>query len=422
MILERTIRHFTMKKIWCNRVKHIDTENYIIMEKNTNLDLSHILNHLGEERENYFHAVSPPIVQTSNFAFPTIDDFRKRFVDELGNHVYSRGNNPTVAILRKKLAALEKAEDALVFGSGSGAVANAVLANVQAGDHIVCVQSPYSWTYKLLVNFLARFEVEHTFVDGTNLEEIEKAIQANTKVLYLESPNSLTFELQDLRACAALAKQHNLVTMIDNSHCSPYYQNPIEYGIDIVIHSGTKYLNGHSDVVVGVVCSNKAMIQKIFSSEYMTLGGILSPNDAFLVMRGLRTLALRMERSNASCHQLATWLEQHPKVEKIYYPFSPNSPQYELAQQQMRGNGGLFSVDFKTDSIEKMEAFFERLQRFLFAVSWGGHESLILPICAFYNIDGFEPPAHPWTRVRFYVGLEDADLLQADLEQAMEVL
>lgn len=386
------------------------------------MDLSYILNQLGEDREHYFNAVAPPIIQTSNFAFHSVDHMRQCFADEMTNHLYSRGNNPTVAILRKKLAALEKAEDALVFSSGAAAVANAVIANVQSGDHIVCIKSPYNWTFQLLDKFLARFGVTHTFVDGTNLQEIESAIRPETKVLYLECPSSLTFELQDLAACAEIAKRHRLVSMIDNSHCSPYFQNPIALGIDISIHSGTKYLNGHSDVVVGVVCGTKAMIRKIFELEYMTLGGILPANEAFLVIRGLRTLALRMQRSEDSCRKIAMFLNQHPKVEKVHYPFLETFPQYELAQRQMRGNGGLFSVELKTDSMEKVEQFANALQRFLFAVSWGGHESLVLPICGLFNIPEKDDPNLPWNLVRFYIGLEDPNVLINDLEQAMELL
>lgn len=386
------------------------------------MDISHILNHLGENREQYYNAVCPPVIQSSNFVFNSLDEFRTSISDELNHHIYTRGNNPTVQILRQKMAALEKAEDALIFGSGSGAIAAAIIACVKAGDHIVCVQSPYSWTYKLITTFLARFGVTHTYVDGTDLIAIEAAIQDNTTLLYLESPNSLSFELQDLKACAALAKKYNLRTAIDNSYCSPIFQNPIELGIDIVVHSGTKYLNGHSDVVVGVLCSSKQIVQQIFESEYMTLGGIISPHDAALVIRGLRTLDLRMKRSNESCAKIVAFLEQHPKVEKLNFPFSKQFPQHELAQAQMRGTGGLFSVQFKTDHPEKMEAFFNHLERFLLAVSWGGHESLVLPIVALYNIEGRDNPDLPWNLVRFYIGLEEAEVLIEDLAQAMEVL
>jgi len=384
--------------------------------------LSGILTHLGEDRERYFHAIAPPVIQTSNFAFPDLTAFRDAFSDELEHHVYSRGNNPTVEILRKKLAALEGTEDALVFSSGAGAVAAAVIGNIAAGEHVVCQKSPYSWTTALLRKFLPRFGVEHTFVDGTDAQNIEAAIRPNTRILYLESPNTMTFECQDLAACAVLAKKHGLVTIIDNSYSSPVYQNPAAWGIDIVLHSGTKYINGHSDVVVGVLCAGREMVKKIFESELMTLGGILGPHDAALVLRGLRTLPLRLQRSNESAQWLIAKLENHPNVERIWYPFHHSFPQRELALKQMRGCGGLFSVQFKTDSMEKMEAFVHRLERFLMAVSWGGHESLIIPTIGFYNIPGKPNAALPWTFVRFYIGLEDPEWLWEDLERAMEAL
>ncbi|MCC7464895.1 MAG: aminotransferase class I/II-fold pyridoxal phosphate-dependent enzyme [Saprospiraceae bacterium] len=384
--------------------------------------LSHILTHLAEDREQYFQAIAPPVIQSSNFAFPDLQAFREAFADELHHHVYSRGNNPTVEILRQKLAALEGTEDALVFSSGAGAIAAAVIGNVKAGDHVVCQRNPYSWTTALLRKFLSRFGVEHTFVDGASITDIEAAIRPNTTVLFLESPNTMTFECQDLAACSALAKSRGIVTMIDNSYCSPIYQNPAAFGIDIVLHSGTKYLNGHSDVVVGVLCASKAMVKKIFESELMTLGGILGPHDAALVIRGLRTLPLRVQRSNESAHWIIEQLEKHPKVEHIWYPFHHSFPQLDLAKKQMRGCGGLFSVQFKTDSMEKMEAFIHRLERFLMAVSWGGHESLIIPTIGFYNIPGRTAPAAPWQFVRFYIGLEDPAWLWEDLERALEEL
>jgi len=384
--------------------------------------LSDILTHLGEDRENYFQAVAPPVVQTSNFVFPDLAAFRAAFSDELEHHVYSRGNNPTVEMLRKKLAALEDTEDSLVFSSGAGAVAAAVLGNVSAGDHIVCQQAPYSWTNALLRKFLPRYGVEHTFVDGTDIEHIRAALRPNTRVLYLESPNTMTFECQDLAACSTLAKERGITTIIDNSYCSPIYQNPAAFGIDIVVHSGTKYLNGHSDVVVGVLCASKAMVKKIFESELMTLGGILGPHDAALVIRGLRTLPLRLQRSDASAQFLIEKMDGHPKVERIWYPFHHGFPQLELAKKQMRGCGGLFSVQFKTPDMDNMERFVHRLRRFLMAVSWGGHESLLIPTVGFYGIPGKPEPTLPWTFCRFYIGLEDPEWLWEDLEQAMEVL
>lgn len=386
------------------------------------MNLSEILMHLGEDRENYYNAVSPPIIQSSNFAFPTLDSFRKAVSNESQEHIYTRGNNPTVAILRKKIAALEKAEDALILGSGAAAVAAAVIANVKAGDHIVCVDNPYSWTKALLNNFLSRFGVTHTYVDGTSMAAIEAAIQPNTALLYLESPNSLLFDLQDLKACADLAKKHSIITCIDNSYASPIYQNPINLGIDIVIHSGTKYLNGHSDVVCGTICSSKAMIEKIFHCEYMTLGAIISPHDAMLIIRGLRTIELRLKRHNETAWELAKRLEAHPKVTSVLHPFLDTFPQQELAKRQMRGCGGLFSIYLNTDDFSKAEAFFEKINRFLLAVSWGGHESLIMPSTAFYKIPGKPDSPVPFNLVRLYIGLEDVEFLWEDLEQALAIL
>lgn len=384
------------------------------------MNISEILMHLGEDRSNYYNAVCPPVIQSSNFVFDTLDDFRNALSSELDNHIYTRGNNPTVAILRKKLAALEGTEDALIFASGSGAIAAAVIGNVKAGDHIVCVQKPYSWTTALLTKFLHRFGVTHTFVDGANITAIEAAIQDNTTLLYLESPNSLTFEMQNLKACAALAKKYGLISCIDNSYASPIFQRPVEHGIDIILHSGTKYLNGHSDVVVGVLCASKAIIEKVFNSELMTLGAIISPHDANLVLRGLRTLELRMQRSHDSAMKIVSFLEGHEKVKEVIYPFSKSHPQYDLAQQQMDGAGGLFSFHLNVETLAQAEDFFHALNHFSLAVSWGGHESLVMPTAGFYKIKGREDSPIPFTLVRLYIGLEDPQWLINDLTQALD--
>jgi len=387
-----------------------------------NKDWNYILNHLAEERENYYNAISPPVIQSSNFAFPSLDAFRKAISNELENTIYTRGNNPTVNILRKKIAALEGTEDALILSSGAAAIAVAVISQVSAGDHVVCVESPYSWTFSLLTKLLPRFGVTASFVDGKRLEAIEKAIKPNTRLLYLESPNTFYFDLQDLKACAELAKQYKLKTIIDNSYCSPYFQNPASYGIDIIVHSVTKYINGHSDVVAGVICGSKTDIKKIFDLEYMTLGAIISPHDASLIIRGLRTLPLRLKQSHDTALKMLTFLKSHPKIESIIYPFDPDFPQYELAQKQMRGAGGLMSFFIKADTIEKAEQFFNALKCFQLAVSWGGHESLIMPMVAFYNVEGRDQPATPWNMVRIYIGLEDAEWLIDDIKQALDVI
>lgn len=343
---------------------------------------------------------------------------RHTLQNEFEEPFYTRGYNPTVGILRKKLAALEGAEDALVTSSGSAACAIAVMGNLKAGDHAICVNKPYSWTNKLFNNILAGYGVETTMIDGTDPENFARAIKPNTKLIFLESPNSLTFELQDLEAVAAIAKKHNIITVIDNSYCSPIYQQPIKMGIDITVHSATKYLNGHSDVVAGVLCSSKEMISRLFASELMTYGSIISPNDAWLIIRGLRTLPIRLERSNATTTKIVAYLENHPKVKKLYFPFSKSFPQYELAKKQMQGCGGLFSIVLDVENMEQVETFCNNLQRFLMACSWGGHESLIFPSCSLLTSQSYNHPYIKWNMIRFYVGLEDADVLIADLENA----
>src|SRR5688572_16478504 len=237
--------------------------------------ISFIINDLGEDREKYFNAISPPVIQTSNFVFPDANAFREAILDEANAHIYTRGNNPTVEILRKKIAALEGTDDALVFASGGAAIAAAIMHCVGQGDHVICVRHPYSWTSALLNRYLSRFGVLHDFVDGSNMQAIENLIRPSTKLLYLESPNTFTYELQDISACVVLAKKHNILTAIDNSYSSPLYQQPAKMGVAIIIHSVTKYINGHGDVVPGIRCSTRKIIGKMFVDEYMALGGII---------------------------------------------------------------------------------------------------------------------------------------------------
>lgn len=382
-------------------------------------DLSHILNHLGEEREQGYDAVVPPIVQSGNFTYPTVAAMRATVQHEMERPLYTRGFNPTVGILRQKLAALEHAEDALVFSSGSAAIAAAVLSFVKAGDHIVCVQKPYSWTKKLLAELLERFNVAHTFVDGTDAENYRRAIKPNTTFFITESPNSLTFELQDLRAVAAIAKAHGIITLCDNSFNSPLFQNPIDLGIDLVAHSATKYLNGHSDVVAGVLAGSAPHIRQVMSKEFMTLGAVPSPHDAWLLMRGLRTLELRVDRSADSAALVAQFLETHPRIKRVHWPGLASHPQYELAKKQMRRVAGLLTIELDTPDEAAVERFCDHLQRFLIAVSWGGYESLQWPVCALKGPSGYYTDL-PFTMVRLYIGLEDPALLIADLQQALD--
>jgi len=386
------------------------------------MDLSYILNELGEERETFSNAVVPPIFQTSNFAFPDVSSLRKALLDEYETFVYSRGQNPTLTILRKKLAALDGAEDALVFSSGMAAIFCAVFANVQHGDHIISVAKPYSWTHKLFSILLPRFGVTTTMVDGTQIENFEKAIQRNTKILYLESPNSFTFELQDLKAAAALGKSRGILTMVDNSYCSPLYQQPVAMGIDITLQTASKYIGGHSDLLAGVLCGSRELIKKIFSLDMLTIGSVTPPFHAWLLLRSLRTIEVRLERISKSTETVAARIEQNPKIEKIYYPFSTSHPQHELARRQMKRAPGLFSVALRVKSLEQIETFCNSLRRFLRAVSWGGHESLVFPACASIPAGDFDPNIHRHRLVRFYIGLEDPAYLIHDIEQALTTI
>lgn len=382
------------------------------------MDLSHILTHLGEDRERGYDAVVPPIVQSGNFTYPTVAAMRATVQQEMERPLYTRGFNPTVGMLRQKLAALEHAEDALVFSSGSAAIAAAVMSFVKAGDHIVCVEKPYSWTKKLLVELLERFQVTHTFVDGTDAENYRRAITPNTTFFITESPNSLTFELQDLAAVAAIAKEHDIITLCDNSFNSPLFQNPIDLGIDLVAHSGTKYLNGHSDVVAGVLAGSTAHIRQVMSREFMTLGAVPSPHDAWLLMRGLRTLELRVNRSADNAERVARYLEGHPKVKHVYWPGLESHPQHALATRQMKRVAGLMSIELNAPDEAAVERFCDGLQRFLIAVSWGGYESLQWPVCALKGPSGYYTEL-PFTMIRLYIGIEDPDALIADLEQGL---
>ena len=386
------------------------------------MDLSYIINELGEERDKYFNAISPPIMQASNFKFGTVDDLSKSFADEFDTgkaYLYSRGNNPTIDILRKKLAALDGAEDCLVFNNGAAAIFAAVMANVKAGDHVVCVAEPYTWTKKMFDVILSRFGISCTYTNGTELQHWKDATKNNTVLYYLESPNSWTYEVQPLKDVAGLAKQKKIITVIDNTYCTPLYQNVIALGIDIAIQTATKYIGGHSDTLGGVLCSTHEMIRKIFESEYLAIGNGIQPFNAWLLLRSLRTLPMRLERITATTQKVIDFLDTHPCVEKIIFPFHPSFPQLELARQQMKAAMGLITIILKNPTREAIVKFTESLKTFMMAVSWGGHESLIIPRCAGIPKDKFDERNDYHRHIRFYIGLEETDYLIKDLKRAL---
>ncbi|TWI83408.1 cystathionine beta-lyase/cystathionine gamma-synthase [Lacibacter cauensis] len=382
------------------------------------MDLSYILNELGEDRAHYFNAIAPPIMQTSNFRFNKVDELRAAFADEMSTYLYSRGLNPTVDILRKKLAALDGAEDCLIFNNGAAAIFAAVLANVKAGDHIVSVSKPYTWVQRMFDVILPRFGVSTTYVDGRDANNYFNATKSNTTFYYLESPNSWDFALQDIATIAAYAKQHNIVTLIDNSYCTPLYQQPIAMGIDMAMQTATKYIGGHSDTLGGVLSGSKEMIKRIFDSEYLNIGSGIQPFNAWLLIRGLRTLPTRLERINRSTKEVLAFVKAHPAVKRVLYPFDESFPQHQLARQQMKEAPGLFSLYVQAESRQQIVTFCESLQHIQMAVSWGGHESLLLPKCAGMQDEEFDATNAEHQMMRMYVGLEDAAYIIADLDQA----
>ena len=339
-------------------------------------EITEILHHAGEGNLPY-NAVSPPIFQTSNFSFDSFEDYQLALEKENEHFLYSRGNNPTVNLVEQKIAALEHGEKAKLVASGVAAISAAVMAFLKTGDHIIAVQDCYTWSNTLFSSYLQRFDIDVTFVEGTSIDEFQEAIKPETKIIYLESPTTLTFKLQDLQAVASLAKRYKIKTIIDNTWATPLYQQPIDLGIDIVIHSVSKYLGGHSDVVAGIIIGSRVDLEQIFNQEFLNIGYVPDPFMAWLVLRGLRTLEVRLTRHNENAQQIAEYLINNSKVESVNYPFLPSHPQYDLACSQMKGGAGLFSFRLKTRDLSQIKIFINNVTIFKRAVSWGGYESLI---------------------------------------------
>ena len=267
---------------------------------------------------------------------------------------------------------------------------------------------------------LPRFGVSNTYIDGTKIGNWEKATQPNTTFFYLESPNSWDFALQPIKEVASFARANGITTLIDNSYCSPLYQKPIEMEIDMVMQTATKYIGGHSDTLGGVLCGSHARMKKIFDSEYLNIGSGIQPFNAWLLIRGLRTFPARIERITRSTAEVVAFMKQHPKVESILFPFDESFPQYELAKQQMKGACGLFTFVLKTNKMGSIVKFCESLRHIMMAVSWGGHESLIIPKCSGILPAEFDPANKEHRYVRMYVGLEEPKYLMDDLGQALD--
>lgn len=365
--------------------------------------------------DRHHGSIQVPIYQTSLFSFDTYEDFNLARQEEQENFVYSRGNNPTVRYLEDKLAQLEQGERAKCFSSGMAAISAAIMSIVQQGDHVICTHQAYGPTREFLGNYLRKFGIETTFVDGSSLDNWKNAVRPNTKLMYLESPTSMMFELQDIQSCTELAKIVGAETILDNSWATPCYQNPLTMGVGLVVHSITKYISGHSDCVGGVVVGSKRLMDPLMDKEYMLFGGIMTPQTAGLVTRGLRTLPLRMQRHETSGLKVAEYISRQSYSSKINHPGLQNHPQYELARKQMSGYGSLFSFE-SLEPVDKLRAWADRLQYFRIGASWGGFESLI-------NVNALtDNDQLTCSLVRLYIGAEDPNDLIRDLDEAWRIV
>jgi cystathionine gamma-lyase/cystathionine beta-lyase/cystathionine gamma-lyase/homocysteine desulfhydrase len=369
--------------------------------------------HAGQEPEETTGAVSVPIFQTSTYVQPRLGEHK--------GYEYARTKNPTRSALEANLAALERGKHGHCFASGMSAI-DVVFRMLKSGDHVIAGENMYGGSYRLFSRVLEGFGLEFTYVDTSSVDAVRKAIKPNTKVLYLETPTNPMMTLTDIAACSAVAHEHNVLVVVDNTFCSPYLQRPIELGADIVLHSTTKFINGHSDSVGGAVISNSDELGEKIGFLQNAVGAILSPMDSFLVLRGVKTLAVRMKRHEENGNAVAHYLSNHAKVKKVYYPGLPDHPQYELAKRQMSGFGAM--IAFELGSLENAAAFLNRVRLCSLGESLGGVETLIshpetmthasVPIADRKRL-GITPGL-----VRISVGIEDVEDLIADLENAFD--
>ena len=381
----------------------------------------------GGHQPNQYGALSTPIYQTSTFVFDNAKQGGDRFALKEDGYIYSRLGNPTNTSLEEKLALLEGTEAAISTASGIGAISAAMWTALKAGDHVVASDTLYGCTFAYLNHGLTRYGVEVTFCDASDPENIRKAMQENTRVVYLETPANPSLKINDIETISNIAHENkNCLVFVDNTFCTPYIQRPTELGADVVIHSGTKYLNGHGDVISGFVCGTKEFIDNVrfFGIKDMT-GANLSPFDAFLIIRGLKTLAIRMDRHCANAMKVAEFLESHPAVEKVYYPGLKSFPQYELAKKQMKLPGSMVAFELK-GGLEEGIKVMDNVKLCKLAVSLGDAESLIEhPASMTHSPYSAEERAEAGisdSLVRLSVGLEDATDIIEDLNNVLNML
>lgn len=376
--------------------------------------------HAGERRDPVTGSIVTPIYQTSNFASENTKDLIDTITEEKKGYIYTRYGNPTTRAVEQKLAELEGVEDTAAFSSGMAAISTLILTLVSSGDHIVSIRDIYGGTYILLNKILSRFNIETTFVDSHSIHEMEQAITENTKLIFVESPTNPTLKIVDLSRVGELGAKRNVKTIIDNTFSSPYNQQPTKYGFDVIIHSATKYLGGHNDLTAGLVCGEEQLIHEVKDS-LKVLGGVLDPHCAYLLLRGMKTLALRVDKHNRNGMKVARYLESHPQVRRVYYPGLQSHPQHALAKRQMKGFGGVVSFELEGD-LETTIRFVDGLKVAYLTPSLGGTETLITQpaTTSHYRVPVEERRKQGITDslIRLSLGIEDAEDILADMEQA----
>ena len=377
--------------------------------------------HGGHEREA-FGALVTPLYQSATFVFESAQQGGERFAGNEPGYIYTRLGNPTTAELERKMAILEGAEAAAATASGMGAVSAALLANLQMGDHLVASNAVYGCTYALMTTQFARFGIEVSLVDFSSEAEIEAAIKSNTKVIFCETPVNPHLQVFDLAAIATIAKRHQLVSIVDNTFMTPLLQRPLDFGIDLVIHSATKYLNGHGDVIAGIVCGSEEQLHKVKYEILKDIGAVISPHDAWLILRGLKTLDVRLQRHCDSAQRVAEFLAEHPSITRVYYPGLKSHQGHKFIGQQMKRAGGVIAFELAAN-LEEAMAFVGYLKLFSIAVSLGDAESLIQHPASMTH-SPYTPEARAAAGIgdnllRISIGLEDCDDIIADLNQAL---
>ncbi|MGX6978138.1 aminotransferase class I/II-fold pyridoxal phosphate-dependent enzyme [Vagococcus elongatus] len=363
--------------------------------------------------------MSPEIVQTSSFYYPTYDDFIKVADDEKNHYVYTRGNNPTTEILEKKLAQLECGEKCKVFSSGMGGISSVFFTLLSRGDHILMINTVYGEAVSL-VSYMEKFGITYDRIDVETTQDIEWHIKENTKLIYFESPSSQKFELLDLELISSIAKKKNIYTIIDGTWASPIFQKPLQHGIDLVIHSLSKYIGGHSDLVGGAVIGDNYLVDEIFEHGHQSLGATISPFNSWLALRGLRTLPVRMKQLDESVRIVIDAIKDDERIAKIFHPYCGDTSQKDLSKQYLSGYGSLLAIDLATQNFEKLLRFVNSLEVVSIGVSWGGFESLALPAFKGNNSEKLAERGLSPSHIRLYIGLEHPESIINDIRQALD--